>query len=88
MNKSSLTVVTWDGFDCETGNYIEIDKADIPSVASGAIIDVYDNKDDQYHTVEIISVVKTSNKTIIEAFDRDENKDRTFDMEEIRPKAT
>jgi hypothetical protein len=31
-----LSGLAWDGFDYETGNYIEIDDADIPVLAPGA----------------------------------------------------
>ena len=79
-----LSVFSWDGFDYETGNYIEIDDSDISSLATGAIIQIYDNKDNDHHTIEIMSIVKTSDETNIEAFDQDAGEYRTFEMEQIK----
>lgn len=76
-----LSVFSWDGFDYETGNYIEIADSEIPSLASGAVIQIYDNEDSNHHTVEIMSVVKTLDETNIEAFDQDNDEYRTFEME-------
>ena len=66
-----LPVFSWDGIDYETGNYIEIDDSDIPSIAPGVVIQIYDNEDSNHHTVDITSVVKNSDETNIEVFDQD-----------------
>lgn len=79
-----LSAFAWDGFDYETGNYIEVDDSDIPMIVSGAVIQIYDNEDSDYHTVEIISVTKIRDNTNIEAFDQDADEYRTFEMEGIK----
>jgi hypothetical protein len=81
-----LSVFSWDGFDYDTGNYIEIDDSEIPSLASGAIIQIYDNEDSNHRTVEIMSIVKTLDETNIEVFDQDTDEYRTFEMEGIKDK--
>jgi len=70
--------------DYDTGNYIEIDDSDIPSIAPGAIIQIYDNEDSDYHTVEIISFVRAIDETNIEVFDQDTEEYRTFEMEKYQ----
>jgi hypothetical protein len=79
-----LSVFSWDGFDYDAGNYIEIDDPDISSLAPGTIIQIYDDEDSNYHAAEIMSVVRTLNETNIEAFDQDTDEYRTFEMERIK----
>ena len=79
-----LSVFSWDGFDYDTGNYIEIDDSDIPSIARGTVLQIYDNEDSNHHTVEIMAIVKTVDETNIEAFDQDTGEYRTFEMERIK----
>jgi hypothetical protein len=79
-----LSVFCWDGFDYDTGNYIEIDDLDIPVIAPGTVIQIYDNEDSNHHTIEIMSVVKTSDETNIEVFDQDTDEYRNFEMESIK----
>ncbi|MGV8056732.1 MAG: DUF5334 family protein [Smithellaceae bacterium] len=76
-----LTVFSWDGYDYENGNYIEINDSDIPALAPGAIIEIYDNEDNNHHAVQIISISKTLDETNIEAYDQDTDEYRTFEME-------
>ena len=78
-----LSGFAWDGFDYETGNYIEIDDADIPVIAPGALMQIFDNEDSEYHPVEIIAVENASGETGIEVFDHDMNEFRTFEMEGV-----
>lgn len=79
-----LSAYSWDGFDYDTGDYIEIDDSDRPSIAPGAVIQIYDYEDSNHHTVEIMSVVKTLDETNVEVFDQDADEYRTFEMERIK----
>ena len=79
-----LSVFSWDGFDYDTGNYIDIDDSDISSLAPGVIIQIYDDEDSNYHTVEIMSVVKILKEINIEVLDQDTDEYRTFEMECIK----
>jgi hypothetical protein len=79
-----LTVFSWDGYDYETGNYIEIDDSDIRALAPGTIIQIYDNEDNNHHAVEIMSIIKSLDETNIEAYDQDTDEYRTFEMESIK----
>lgn len=74
-----LSAFSWDGFDYDTGDYIEIDDAVILSVKPGVVIQIFDYEDGDYHAVEIISL----NETNIEVFDEDTYEYRTFEMEPV-----
>ena len=71
-----LSAFSWDGFDYDTGDYIEIDDSDRPSIKPGAVIQIYDYEDDNHHTVEITSL----NGAYIEVYDEDADEYRTFEM--------
>ena len=77
---------SWDGFDYDTGNYIEIDDSDMSSIARGVVIQIYDNEDSNHHTVEIMAIIKTVDETNIEVLDQDTDEYRTFEMERINAK--
>jgi len=70
----------WDGFDYDTGDYVEID--DQEPVNPGDQIVIYDYADQTYHEVEIISVNRLANPEI-EAYDYDADEYRTFEMEGV-----
>jgi hypothetical protein len=78
-----LSAYSWDGFDYGTGDYIEIDDSDRPSIKPSAIIHIYDYKDRDYHTVEIMSLDEAN----IEVYDQDTYEYRTFEMDyQIEPR--
>ena len=79
-----LSSYSWDGFDYDTGDNIEIDDSDISSVKPGAVIQIYDHQDQNHHIVEIMSVVNTLNETNVEVFDQDTDEYRTLEMEGIK----
>jgi len=69
----------WDGFDYDTGDYVEIDDQD--SLKPGNQIIIYDYADQSYHEVEIISL-NNPGKPELEVFDYDADEYRNFEMEE------
>lgn len=75
-----LSAYSWDGFDYDTGDYIEIDDSDRRSIKPGTIIQIYDYDDRDHHTVEIMSVSATS----IEVYDQDADEYRIFEMETVK----
>lgn len=72
-------VYSWDGYDDDTDNYIEIENQE--SVKPGKDIEIYDYSDESYHEVYVISVNRNS-AVIIEVFDYDSGDYRTFEMME------
>jgi hypothetical protein len=49
-------VFAWDGFDCDSEDYIEVE--DPKSVVPGRDIEIFDYSDESYHDVNVISVVR------------------------------
>ena len=74
-----LSIHAWDGFDYDSGDYIEIENPEL--VAPGKDIQVYDYSDGAYHDVNVISVVRDET-VIIEIFDHDTGNYRSFEMED------
>jgi hypothetical protein len=74
-----LSAFSWDGFDYDTGDYIEIDDSDSHSIKPGAIVQIYDYEDGNHHTVEITSL----NGAYVEVYDEDADEYRTFEMEPV-----
>jgi len=74
-----LSANSWDGFDYDTGDYIEIDDSDSLSIKPGAVIQIFDYGYRDYHTVEIVSL----NEAYVEVYDEDTDEYRTFEMEPV-----
>jgi hypothetical protein len=74
-----LSAYSWDGFDYDTGDYIEIDDSDRPSIKPGATVQIYDYEDRDYHSVEIMSLDEIN----LEVYDHDTDEYRTFEMEPV-----
>ena len=73
-------VLAWEGYDYETGNYIEIEKGNL--VRSGRDIEIYDYNTGSYHDVEVESINSWGGSTEIETYDHETGDYRTFEMEE------
>lgn len=67
----------WDGYDHNTGSYIEIENID--SLVPGSDVEIYDYSDESYHAVYIISVDRNG-ALILEVFDYTTGDYRTFEM--------
>jgi hypothetical protein len=65
----------WDGFDYETGNYIEIESGQL--VRPGRDIEIYDYGHAGYRTVEVQSVSDDE----VEVYDYSTGEYRAFDMD-------
>jgi len=69
----------WDGYDYESGNYIEIDKGNL--VRSERDIEIYDYEAGEYKDVEVESIHRYGGSVEIEVYDGDAGEYRTFEME-------
>jgi len=67
----------WDGYDYDTGSYIEMEHPANP----GADVEIYDYDDDTWHDVTVISI--NNHGMVIEVFDHDTDDYRTFEMEPL-----
>ena len=68
-------VFSWDGYDYDTGNYIEIEKGNL--VRAGNDIEIYDYSTGTYKDVEVQSVSSDE----VEVYDYETGEYRTFDMD-------
>lgn len=68
---------SWDGYDYEADNYIEIKNKDL--IIPGNDIEIYDYSDEAYHEVYVMSIHRNG-VVIIEVFDYDDGDYREFEM--------
>jgi len=75
---SSLSLA-WDGYDWESGSYVEIEDGNL--VREGEEIEIYDWETGEYKDVEVESVTTSGSGTEVEVYDWDSGEYRTLDME-------
>ena len=72
--------LAWDGYDWDSGSYVEIGKGNL--VRSGRDIEIYDYGDGRYKDVEVQSIRKTySGKVEVEVYDPQRGETRTLEMD-------
>ena len=69
----------WDGYDYESGSYVEIDKGNL--VRSGQDIEIYDYGTGEYKDVEVQSIRGSGPGAELEVVDYDTGEYRTLDMD-------
>jgi hypothetical protein len=69
-----------EGFDYDTGDYVEIEERD--SFKPGMHIVIFDYADQSYHDVEIISFIRR-NMQELEVYDYDTEEYRSFEMDGV-----
>lgn len=72
-------VYAWDGYDYESGSYVEIDKGNL--VRSGQDIEIYDYGTGEYKDVEVQSIRGSGSGAEVEVYDYDKGEYRTLEME-------
>ena len=75
----SSTASAWDGYDYESGSYIEIEKGNL--VRSGNDIEIYDYDTNEYKEYEVESITGTGSGAELELYDSDTGEYRTLDMD-------
>jgi hypothetical protein len=74
----SYSVSAWDGYDYNTGNYVEIDKGNL--VRQGNEIEYYDYETDEYKYGDVESVNSYGSSAEVEVYDYNTGEYRTFEM--------
>ena len=74
-----LTVNAWDGYDYESGSYVEIEKGNL--VRPGQDIEIYDYSTGEYKNVEVQSITGSGSGAEVEVYDYDTGELRTLDMD-------
>ncbi len=69
----------WDGYDYESGNYVEIEKGNL--VREGEEIEYYDYESGEYRYGEVQDIQSSGSGAEVEVYDYDSGEYRTFDME-------
>ena len=77
---TSSGVGAWEGYDWETGNYIEIQEGNL--VRSGEKIEIYDWDSGEYKNVEVQDVDSYGSTTEVEVYDYESGEYRTLEMED------
>lgn len=73
------TAFSWDGYDYDTGNYVEIESGNL--MRTGNDIEIYDYEDGSYKDVEVTDITRYGSSVEIEVYDYESGKYRTFDMD-------
>lgn len=75
----SLNIYAWDGYDYETGSFVEIDKGNL--VRTGEEIEVYSYNTGEYTSYEVESITSYGSGAEVEVYDYDTGEYRTLDMD-------
>ena len=76
----SSPVLAWDGYDYDSGDYVEIDKGNL--VRTGRDIEIYDYGDGEYHDVEVQDINRYGSRVEVEVYDYETGEYRTLEMED------
>ncbi len=74
-----VTALAWDGYDYESGNYVEIDKGNL--VREGQQIEYYDYESGEYRYGDVESIESSGSGAEVEIYDHESGEYRTFEME-------
>lgn len=72
-------VKAWDGFDYQTGGYVEIESGNL--VRPGKEIEVFDYNTGSYKYYDVESVNSTGSGAEVEVYDYNTGEYKSFDME-------
>lgn len=72
--------IAWDGFDHQSGNYIEIEGGNL--VRTGRDIEIFDYQDGTYKDVEVTNIDRYGSTVEVEVFDYEKGEYRTFEMDD------
>jgi hypothetical protein len=77
---SATPAIAWDGYDMDTGNYVEIDKGNL--VREGSSAEVYDWDTGRYHDVEVKRINSYGSSVELEVYDYDTGEYRILEMDD------
>lgn len=75
----STASFTWDGYDYESGNYVEIEKGNL--VREGEEIEYYDYGSGEYRYGEVQQIQSSGSGAELEVYDYESGEYRSFDMD-------
>ena len=74
-----ITALAWDGYDYESGSYVEIDKGNL--VREGEEIEYYDYESGEYRSGDVESIESSGSGAEVEVYDHESGEYRTFEMD-------
>ncbi|MCZ6804092.1 MAG: DUF5334 family protein [Proteobacteria bacterium] len=74
-----VSVLAWDGYDYESGSYVEIEGGNL--VRPGQDIEIYDYGTGEYRDVEVQSITGSGSGAEVEVYDYNTGEYRTLDMD-------
>ncbi|WP_460883876.1 DUF5334 family protein [Pseudaeromonas pectinilytica] len=74
-----IASLAWDGYDYESGNYIEIEKDNL--VREGEEIEYYDYASGEYRYGEVQDIQNSGSGAEVEVYDYESGEYRNFDMD-------
>ena len=74
----STPALSWDGYDWDTGEYIDIQRGEL--VRPNREIEVYNYGTGDYETYTVERIKHKGHKTEVEVYDYDKGEYRTFEM--------
>ncbi len=75
----SAPAFAWDGYDYESGSYVEIGEGNL--VRQGSDIEIYDYGTGEYRDVEVQSIRDYDSSVEVEVYDYESGEYRTLDMD-------
>lgn len=75
----STGALAWDGYDYDSGSFVEIESGNL--VRSGNDIEIYDYDDGQYHDVEVQDINRYGSTVEVEVYDYETGEYRTLEMD-------
>lgn len=76
---SPSIAIAWDGYDYESGSYVEIEKGNL--VREGEEIEYYDYETGDYRSAEVEEIQGSGDGAEVEVYDYESGEFRTFEME-------
>ena len=73
-------VLAWDGYDYETGQYVEVEDGNL--VRPGEEIEIYDYQTGSYHDVEVQDINRTGSVVELEVYDYETGEYRYLEMDD------
>ncbi|QDH46811.1 hypothetical protein LAh8_49 [Aeromonas phage LAh_8] len=75
----SFSAFSWEGYDWEAGNYVEITEESY--VSEGDEVEIYDYSAGEYRWVQVTDVTETEESVEVEVYDQTADKTRYLDMD-------
>ena len=79
MILTPVITLAWEGYDYETGNYVEIETGNL--VREGEKVEYYDYESGEYRYGEVQDIESSGSGAEVEVYDYESGEYRTFEME-------